>query len=115
MEPIRTDIEIDDELTEADLDDLDDSISSKTSYEVWALGVNKFDSVTNFEVLLGEFDDPEEARTFAWTVDLDLVRSKTAKAFPSDLKQLNIDVETVVDNGDYTENIGTILRVELVV
>lgn len=108
------DIDIDEELTEEDLDDLDDSISSKTSYEVWALGINKFDSVTDFEVLLGEFDDPEEARTFAWTVDLDLVRSKTTKAFPSDLKQLNIEVETVVEADGYTENIGTILRTEII-
>ena len=108
------DIDIDEELTEEDLDDLDDSISSKTSYEVWALGINKFDSVTDFEVLLGEFDDPEEARTFAWTVNLDLVRSKTTKAFPSDLKQLNIEVETVVEADGYTENIGTILRTEII-
>lgn len=115
MEPIRTDIEVDDELTEADLDDLDDSISSKTSYEVWALGINNIGSVADFEVLLGEFDDPEAARNFAWTVDVDLVRSKTSKAFPSDLKQLNIEVETVVEADGYTENIGTILRVELVI
>ena len=108
------DIDIDEELTEEDLDDLDDSISSKTSYEVWALGINKFDSVTDFEVLLGEFDDPEEARTFAWTVNLDLVRSKTTKAFPSDLKQLNIEVETVAEADGYTENIGTILRTEII-
>ncbi len=115
MEPIRTDIEVDDELTEADLDDLDDSISSKTSYEVWALGINNIGSITDFEVLLGEFDDPEAARNFAWTVDVDLVRSKTSKAFASDLKQLNIEVETVVEADGYTENIGTILRVELVI
>ncbi len=115
MEPIITEEDIDAELTEADLEDLDDTINSKTTYEVWALGRDKFNNVTNFEVLLAEFEDPEEARTFAWTVDLDLVRTKTTKAFPADLKQFDIEVETVVEEAGYSENIGTILRVELVV
>jgi len=113
QEPIRTDEDF--ELSEADLDELDDTINSKTTYEVWALGIDKFDNVTNFEVLLGEFEDPEQAKTFAWTVDKNLIKTKTSKEFPVGLKQINVEVETVVDNGDYTENIGTIFRIDLVI
>ena len=112
MEPIRREEDL--ALTEEDLDDLDDSISSKTSYEVWALGRDKFNNVTDFEVLLGEFDDPEDARNFAWTVSVDLVRSKAAEDFPTNLKQLDIEVETVATEDSYSENIGTILRTELI-
>ena len=113
QEPIR--FEEDFDLSDKDLEELDDNIDSKTTYEVWALGIDKFKSVTNYEVLLGSFEDPEEARTFAWTVDKSLIKTKTSKEFPSNLKQINIEVETVVDNGDYTENIGTIFRTELII
>lgn len=113
QEPIRT--EEDFELSEDDLDELDDTINSTTTYEVWAVGIDQFDNVTNFEVLLGSFEDPEDAKTFAWTVDKNLIKTKTSKEFPINLKQINIEVETVVDGGDYTENIGTIFRIELVI
>lgn len=113
QEPIRTEEDFD--LSEEDLDELDDTINSTTTYEVWALGIDQFDNVTNFEVLLGSFEDPEDAKTFAWTVDKNLIKTKTSKEFPTNLKQINIEVETVVDGGDYTENIGTIFRIELVI
>ncbi len=113
QEPIRT--EEDFELSEDDLDELDDTINSTTTYEVWALGIDNFGNVTNFEVLLGSFEDPEAAKTFAWTVDKNLIKTKTSKEFPTNLKQINIEVETVVDGGDYTENVGTIFRIELVI
>ena len=113
QEPIITEEDFD--LSEEDLDELDDTINSTTTYEVWALGINQFDNVTNFEVLLGSFEDPEDAKTFAWTVDKNLIKTKTSKEVPTNLKQINIEVETVVDGGDYTENIGTIFRIELVI
>ena len=103
------------DLSEDDLDELDDTINSTTTYEVWAVGIDQFDNTTNFEVLLGSFEDPEDAKTFAWTVDKNLIKTKTSKEFPTNLKQINIEVETVVDGGDYTENIGTIFRIELVI
>lgn len=113
QEPIRTEEDFD--LSEEDLDELDDTINSTTTYEVWAVGIDQFNNVTNFEVLLGSFEDPEDAKTFAWTVDKNLIKTKTSKEFPTNLKQINIEVETVVDGGDYTENIGTIFRIELVI
>lgn len=113
QEPIITEEDFD--LSEDDLDELDDTINSTTTYEVWALGIDNFGNVTNFEVLLGSFEDPEDAKTFAWTVDKNLIKTKTSKEFPTNLKQINIEVETVVDGGDYTENIGTIFRIELVI
>lgn len=113
QEPIIT--EEDFELSEDDLDELDDTINSTTTYEVWAVGIDNFGNVTNFEVLLDSFEDPEDAKTFAWTVDKNLIKTKTSKEFPTNLKQINIEVETVVDGGDYTENIGTIFRIELVI
>lgn len=113
QEPIITEEDFD--LSEDDLDELDDTINSTTTYEVWAVGIDNFGNVTNFEVLLGSFEDPEDAKTFAWTVDKNLIKTKTSKEFPTNLKQINIEVETVVDGGDYTENIGTIFRIELVI
>lgn len=113
QEPIR--FEEDFDLSDKDLDELDDNIDSKTTYEVWALGIDKLDRVTDFEILLGSFEDPENARTFAWTVDKSLIKTKTSKEFPSNLKQINIEVETVVDNGSYSENVGTIFRTELII
>ena len=94
---------------------LDISCETTTSYEVWALGIDKLDSVTDTEILVGEFTDPEEAIKTAWLVDIPLLQNKYGKEFPVNLKQFQVEVETVVNNGSYSENIGTIFRTTLVV
>jgi len=100
------------ELEDIDLDDLKDA-----TYEVWALGIDKHDNITDTEVLLGEFEKPEDAVAFACTVDLKLIKEKYGKQIPTKLKQFNIEVETVVcdEDEDYTENVGTIFRIEVLV
>ena len=100
------------ELEDIDLDDLKDA-----TYEVWALGIDKYDNITDTEVLLEEFHRPEAAVAFACAVDLKLIKEKYGKQIPANLKQFNIEVETVVYNEDedYAENVGTIFRIEVLV
>ena len=76
----------------------------KYTYEVWAVGFDKDYSVTDFEQLLGEFETNEDACEFASNLDLDEVIHKD-KLNEGDT--LHIEVETVVDEDDYRENIET--------
>lgn len=82
-------------------------------YEVWAIGYDHDDAVTDVEFILKEFDDPEEAVTFAksrtWS---DIILSAPKELFDKYLKTLKyiaLEVETtVVDEDDCSMNIGSI-------
>ena len=108
LEELALEEEIEDE-------ELDTSCETTTSYEVWALGIDKLDSSTDIEILVDEFTDPEEAIKIAWLVDIPLLQTKYGKEFPANLKQFQVEVETVVNNGSYSENIWTIFRTTLVI
>lgn len=99
-------------------------------YSVWALGYDAEEDCTDTEVLLGEFENPDEAVAFAEKITLDDV----AKAFEEEYMEMDaddaqeainanayfsIEVETVITDPDSedggTMNIGSIYQRNLLV
>ena len=78
------------------------------TYQVWVLGYDANECITDFEVLLEEFDDPdpavEYARDFAGTNKIRTLN------LPDYVKFAEVLVETVVkyDDGSMDENVETL-------
>lgn len=85
-----------------DIDELEDFDITPPSYEVWALGYDRFDQLTSFEYLVGSFTNPDAAvdRAAALTI-LNL-----EKEIPDEIFYFSIEVETIADG----LNAGTIYR-----
>lgn len=92
-----------------DIDELDDFDLPSVSYEVWVLGYDRFDVLTNFETLICSFADPDEAVERA--EHLSLTDITTAGVVPDTVSYFVIEVETVVPVFiDGISNVGTIYR-----
>ena len=104
-EAIKEDME--DEDLEEDMEDTD---SVDVRYEVWALGYDAKDFCTDLELLLGTYDDREEAIEKAKSFGhLDDVKKVT----PDDLElvdgaYVNIVVETIKNDDPTNSNIDTV-------
>ena len=95
-----------------DLEDFDEN--AEASYEVWTIGYDAEDCVTDVEVLVGEFTDLDEAINCAETLTADDVKERYEGNNFDDVAYFNIEIETVVDNEDEdTVNIGTVYQREL--
>lgn len=84
-------------------------------YEVWAIGYDEEDCITDAELLIGTFDDPDEAVSFArdtTTADvLGLAEDDCYADFDNGVCAIHVEVETVVaSDEDDTMNIGTIYK-----
>ena len=97
-----------------DLEDFPED--TPVTYEVWALGYDHDDEVTDAEFFLKEFNDPEEAVKYAksrsWA-DIVYAVSKEDldKHFEStdNIKYVMLEVETVlIDEDDCSMNMGSI-------
>lgn len=95
--------------------DLDIPEDVPVMYEVWAIGYDEEDNPTEAELLIGTFEDPDEAVCFARdtaTADVfGLAEDDDYYGFDELVSAIHIEVETVVasdDNG--TMNIGTIYK-----
>ena len=77
-----------------------------TTYQVWVLGYDKNEDITDIEVLASEDKDAERMIEYAKKY----VEEKHYKtmAFPKKVKYIEILVETVVNFEDHTENIETL-------
>jgi hypothetical protein len=87
------------------------------AYEVWAIGYDNDNEVTDAELLLKTFKDPDEAVTYAKGVELaDVIQLDNSKSLPAaEVAYINIEVETVVDDEDGgTMNVGTIFYKHIV-
>lgn len=102
------------ELTKGIVEDLEDfDENAEVTYEVWAMGYDEDDEITDAEFLLKEFDNPDEAVTYAKEIDLaDIVELTSDGSEPLDnVVTIKIEVETVVDDeDDCTMNVGTIYK-----
>jgi hypothetical protein len=81
------------------------------AYEVWAIGHDEEDRVTDAEMLLGIFEDPDQAVAFAKETSLADVVNLAADddcEIPHNVHSISIEVETVVPDDDGNMNIGTI-------
>jgi hypothetical protein len=86
------------------------------TYEVWALGYGADDEVTDAEVLLGEFVDPDEAIACAEKLTLESVMEACDESEDlSEVAYFSLEVETVVEDEDDigTMNIGSIYQRDL--
>lgn len=99
-----------------EVEEIDDfEANEEVTYLVCALGYSEDDKPTDCEVYLKEFEDPEEAITYAKTVDLLAVccAAVEQKVDISETAYFSLEVETVVeceDSEDGTENIDTVYQ-----
>ena len=90
-------------LEELNLDDFD---AKDATYQVWILGYDENENITDFEVMLNESKDAESMVEYAKKY-VEEERYETI-AFPDEVKYIEVLVETIVDLEDYTENVGTL-------
>ena len=95
--------EFDELLEELNLDDFD---AKDATYQVWVLGYDENENITDFEVMIDESKDAESMVECA-TNYVEEERYGTM-TFPDEVKYIEVLVETVVDLEDYTENVGTL-------
>ena len=90
-------------LEELNLDDFD---AKDATYQVWVLGYDENENITDFEVMVNESKDAESMVEYAENY-VEEERYGTM-AFPDEVKYIEVLVETVVDLEDYDENVGTL-------
>ena len=95
--------EFDELLEELNLDDFD---AKDATYQVWVLGYDENEHITDFEVMVNESKDAESMVEYA-TNYVEEERYGTM-TFPDEVKYIEVLVETVVDLEDYDENVGTL-------
>lgn len=95
--------DFDELLEELKLDDFD---AKDATYQVWVLGYDENEHITDFEVLVDESKDAESMVEYA-TNYVEEERYGTM-TFPDEVKYIEVLVETVVDLEDYDENVGTL-------
>ena len=94
---------IDELLEELKLDDFD---AKDATYQVWVLGYDENENITDFEVMVSESKDAESMVEYA-TNYVEEERYGTI-ALPDEVKYIEVLVETVVDLEVYDENVGTL-------
>jgi hypothetical protein len=83
------------------------------SYEVWAIGYDEEDQVTDAELLLATFEDPDQAVHYAKELTLADVVNFAADDecdVTTEVYSIHIEVETVVPDDEGAINIGTIYK-----
>ena len=85
---------------------LDDFDAKDATYQVWVLGYDENENITDFEVMVDESKDAESMVEYA-TNYIEEERYGTM-TFPDEVKYIEVLVETVVDLEDYNENVGTL-------
>ena len=88
------------------VDELDDFDLTAASYQVWGFYLDEEQQVLT-DILLQEFDDPDDAVAYAKTFVSNLSACELEE---KDATYYEVMVETVVDFGDYTENVATLFR-----
>ena len=85
---------------------LDDFDAKDATYQVWVLGYDENENITDFEVMVNESKNAESMVEYA-TNYVEEERYGTM-AFPDEVKYIEVLVETIVDLEDYDENVGTL-------
>lgn len=94
---------------EIDLEGLEEFDPQEATYQVW---VFEYDSKGNLksDTLIQAFNTPEEAIEHAKIYSHTLLKLVEAKDPMFKASRYEVVVETVVDFGDYDENIGTLFE-----
>lgn len=80
----------------------------KTSYQVWILGYNNDDCITDFDCFIREFDSAAEAMDFAKELDEKKILALIDRPVPEDVRYLHLQVETVKQHKNWEENVDTL-------
>ena len=101
-----------DELVRHIVEDLDDfAEDSEVTYEVWAIGYDSEDNVTDAEHFFASFNDPDKAIEYARRITLpDIICMTPDEDTESDVCYISVEVETVVAEEEGTFNVGTIFK-----
>ena len=95
--------DFDELLEELKLDDFD---AKDATYQVWVLGYDENENITDFEVLVDESKDAESMVECATNyVEEEHYGTMT---FPDEVKYIEVLVETIVNLEGYDENVGTL-------
>ena len=95
--------DFDELLEELKLDDFD---AKDATYQVWVLGYDENENITDFEVLVDESKDAESMVECATNyVEEEHYGIMT---FPDEVKYIEVLVETIVNLEGYDENVGTL-------
>ena len=95
--------EFDELLEDLNLDDFD---AKDATYQVWVLGYDENEHITDFEVMINESKDAESMVEYAeHYVEEERYGTMT---FPDEVKYIEVLVETIVDLEDYDENVGNL-------
>lgn len=92
---------------ELDLDSVEDFEAKPAKYQVWALGYDADQNITDYEQLLGEFTDPELAVKYANKVVNDIDNTDQLK-LSANVEYVEVLVETVVDIEGMEVNVGNL-------
>ena len=97
------------------VEDIDIPEDVPVMYEVWAVGYNEEGQATEAELLIGTFDDPDQAISLARDTNisdvLNLAEDDDYNGFNELVYTIHIEVETVVlDDTNDTQNVGTIYK-----
>ena len=95
--------ESDELLEELNLDDFE---AKAATYQVWVLGYDENENITDFEVLVNESKDAESMVEYAKRY-VEEERYGTM-VFPDEVKYIEVLVETIVNLEGYDENVGTL-------
>ena len=90
-------------LEELNLDDFD---AKDATYQVWVLGYDENEHITDFEVMIEESKDAESMVEYA----TNYVEEECygTMVFPDEVKYIEVLVETIVNLEGYDENVGTL-------
>lgn len=99
--------EFDELLEELHLENFGEDFEAKPAwYQVWCLGYDKDQNITDWDCFVDESRDPdrmiERAKTFIAEKQFE------GLAIPEEVEYIEVLVETVVDFEDHTENVGTL-------
>lgn len=106
------------ELLECLIEDIEEiPEDTEVTYAVFALGYTEDDDCTDDEVLVGEFENPDEALACAEKVTLEMINELGFENPDPDTAYFSIEVETVVpdldDEDGGTMNLGSLYTREL--
>ena len=95
--------EFDELLEELNLDDFE---AKDATYQVWVLGYDENENITDFEVMVNESKDAESMVEYAERyVEEERYGTMT---FPDEVKYIEVLVKTIVDIEGYDEYVGTL-------
>lgn len=90
----------------------DDINLPEARYEVWLLGYDADDNITDYECLLGSYDDPDEAVVKAQQV---FMLEDLPSDIPEEVAYVELLVETVIDLDGESRNDGTLFSEHIIV